>query len=69
MRMSLEESAAETLELIREFIESHGYSPTYGEIADIRGCSKWTVGLHIKSLIDRELLTRDGNKQRTWRVV
>ena len=68
MRMNLEESAAITLELIREFIEREGFSPTYDEIADIRGCSKWTIGLHIQNLVERGLLTRAGNKQRTWRI-
>ena len=67
--MSLEESADITLELIREFINEQGYSPTYGEIAEARGCSRATIALHLKYLVEEGSITRDGNKQRTWRVV
>ena len=54
------------LEFIIEFVESHGYSPSYREIGDatnIRSTS--TVGSYIRELIEEGALSSDRSKART----
>lgn len=60
----------ETLEFIKEFIDKHGYSPSYREI--MRGCnytSVATVSLHVNNLIKRGHLVKRGKSARSIEVV
>ena len=53
------------LDYIHEYIEDHGYSPTYEEIADYFGYrSKGTVHKHITNLEERGYIKKDWNKNR-----
>lgn len=56
----------EALLFIKQFIEEHGYSPSYREI--MRGChytSVATVALHVRSLIARGHLVKRGRSARS----
>jgi len=58
------------LDFIRQFIEEHGYSPSYREI--MRGCnytSVATVALHVNNLITRGHLRKRDNSARSLEVV
>jgi SOS-response transcriptional repressor LexA len=58
------------LEYISQFINEHGYSPSYREI--MRGCgytSVATVALHVNSLIARGHLQKRGQSARSLEVV
>ena len=58
------------LTFIDEFIAEKGFSPSYREIMD--GCnytSVATVALHVRSLIARGHLRKEGRKARTIEVV
>jgi len=59
-----------TLEFIKEFIDKHGYSPSYREI--MKGCnytSVATVALHVGSLIKRGHLVKRDKSARSLEVV
>ncbi len=60
----------ETLEFIRDFIQQHGYSPSYREV--MKGCnytSVATVALHVNNLIARGHIVKRGNSARSLEVV
>lgn len=60
----------ETLEFIKQFIDEHGYSPSYREI--MRGCqytSVATVALHVHNLIARGHIVKRGNSARSLELV
>ena len=60
----------ELLEFIEEFINKHGYSPSYREI--MNGCnynSVATVALHVNNLIKRGHLQKRDNSARSLEVI
>lgn len=60
----------QTLQFIREFIDEHGYSPSYREI--MRGCnytSVATVALHVGNLIKRGHIIKRDKSARSLEVV
>lgn len=60
----------ETLAFIREFIEKHGYSPSYREI--MKGCnytSVATVALHVNNLIKRGHIVKRDKSARSLELV
>lgn len=60
----------EMLEFIEQFIEEHGYSPSYREImSGLQYSSIATVALHINSLINRGHLQKRGASARSLEVV
>ena len=60
----------ELLEFIAQFIQAHGYSPSYREIMKALGyTSVATVALHINNLIARGHLAKRGRSARSLEVV
>lgn len=60
----------ELLQFLREFIEGHGYSPSYREI--MSGCnytSVATVALHVNNLIKRGHVVKRDKSARSLEVV
>lgn len=58
------------LDFISDFIDKHGYSPSYREIKDGLGyTSLATVSLHVHGLIDRGYLRNKYNYGRTLEIV
>ena len=60
----------ELLEFLREFIQTHGYGPSYREI--MVGCnysSVATVAVHVKNLISRGHLIKNGKSARSLQIV
>ena len=53
---------------LAHWIARHGYSPSYRELANLRGASKTTIARHLRILCEQGRVTRNGNGQRTWRV-
>lgn len=53
MNASHFKSQMETLLVLRLFHREHGYSPTYQELADLRGMSQHAVHTHVNQLIGR----------------
>jgi len=53
MNTSHFKSQMETLTVLRQFHRDHGYSPTYLELAKLRGMSQRGVHRHISQLIRR----------------
>jgi len=68
-RARYEHSLTETLRVIREWIAEHDYPPSVYDIRDARGYTQTTARRHVRVLIERGLLERDGNRQRALRVV
>lgn len=55
-----------TLDYVSSFIEQHGYSPSYREIANgLKLNSVATVAQHIDSLVTKGLLTKGNNSARS----
>lgn len=40
-----------TLAALQDYYAEHGYSPTFNELADIRGISEKTTRRHIRQLV------------------
>lgn len=60
----------ELLEFIRNFIIAHGYGPSYREI--MTGCnytSVATVAVHVKNLISRGHIVKNGRSARSLQIV
>lgn len=57
----------ETLRLIRWFIGKRGYSPTYQEIAELRGMSEAAIRKHVRYLVGCGHLHRP--HPRVWRSI
>lgn len=60
----------ELLSFIDEFIQQHGYSPSYREI--MRGCnytSVATVALHVGNLVKRGHIVKRDNSARSLEIV
>lgn len=64
--MALTRRQKEVYDFISGFVDRHGYSPSFEEIADGLGLSSLaTVHKHISNLEDKQLLRRDYNRSRS----
>lgn len=66
--MNLTPKQLRILQLIRDWRDQHGYSPTMQEIADRLNVSKVTVFEHVESLITKGALVRNPNKARSLSI-
>lgn len=57
------------LECLDYFIEEHGYSPTYQELADRLHCNVNTVFKKVCILIDKGYVSCVNGKTRTLKVI
>lgn len=60
-------SQLQTLECLRLFYRLRGYSPTYRELADLRGLSDKAVHRHIRQLAARGYVRK--TKAGAWRQI
>ena len=68
--MALTRRQREVLDVIREFIEEHGYSPSLEEIGSALGLSSVaTVHKHVTHLVDKGLVRRAWNQNRSIELV
>lgn len=66
IRKPLTKKQKRTLDYVSSFIEQHGYSPSYREIANgLKLNSVATVAQHIDSLVSKGLLTKGNNSARS----
>lgn len=66
IRKPLTKKQKRTLDYVSSFIEQHGYSPSYREIANgLKLNSVATVAQHIDSLVTKGLLTKGNNSARS----
>lgn len=66
LRKPLTKKQKRTLDFVSSFIEQHGYSPSYREIANgLKLNSVATVAQHIDSLVTKGLLTKGNNSARS----
>ena len=64
--MALTRRQKQVYDFISGFVDSHGYSPSFEEIAEGLGLSSLaTVHKHITNLEQKELLRRDYNRSRS----
>lgn len=56
------------LEYVRLFIDAHGYSPSYGDIAKEFGCSRSQAFETVSALVDQGELVRTAAKKRNLRL-
>jgi len=64
--MALTRRQKQVYDFISGFVDRHGYSPSYEEIADGLGLNSLaTVHKHISNLEDKQLLRRDYNRSRS----
>jgi repressor LexA len=64
--MALTRRQKQVYDFISGFVDRHGYSPSYEEIAEGLGLSSLaTVHKHISNLEEKQLLTRDYNRSRS----
>ena len=64
--MALTRRQKQVYDFISEFVDRHGYSPSFEEIAEGLGLSSLaTVHKHITNLEQKELLRRDYNRSRS----
>ena len=64
--MALTRRQKEVYDFISGFVDKHGYSPSFEEIAEGLGLSSLaTVHKHITNLEEKELLRRDYNRSRS----
>jgi repressor LexA len=68
--MALTRRQREVLDVIREFIEQNGYSPSLEEIGSALGLSSVaTVHKHVTHLVDKGLVRRAWNQNRSIELV
>jgi repressor LexA len=64
--MALTRRQKQVYDFISNFVDRHGYSPSFEEIAEGLGLSSLaTVHKHISNLEDKQLLRRDYNRSRS----
>ena len=64
--MALTRRQKQVYDFISSFVDRHGYSPSYVEIAEGLGLSSLaTVHKHVTNLEDKQLLRRDFNRSRS----
>lgn len=70
MKEILTEKQYEILNIIKNFIDKNGYSPTVREIGDIANLnSPATVWVHLKHLKDKGHIYYEKGKMRTIRII
>lgn len=69
MREKLTIKQKMVLECLNWFIEEHGYSPTYRELAEELGCGIDPVYKKVSILMDKGYIKGELGKSRTLRVV
>jgi len=68
--MALTRRQREVLDVIREFIDEHGYSPSLEEIGGALGLSSVaTVHKHVTHLVEKGLVRRGWNQNRSIELV
>lgn len=68
--MALTRRQRQVYDFISEFVQSHGYSPSFEEIGDGLGLSSLaTVHKHVSNLEQKGLLRRDYNRSRSIDVL
>ena len=65
----LEEKERKFFRFIKNFLENHGYSPSFREIAGEFGCSLNTVSYILDSLREKEMIFFEDGKSRTIVIV
>jgi len=60
---------AEALSFIRRFIDEHGYSPSFQEIADELGTTSPSVDVLMRRLVKRGCITKQPRTARSIRVL
>ena len=63
------EREQETIRHLINFKGQHGYSPSYSDLGRLMGISKGRVAQIIWNLEAKKIITKDGNKARTIRVL
>jgi repressor LexA len=63
--MNLTPKQLRIYELVRQWRNDRGYSPTMQELADELGVSKVTVFEHVQALVEKGVLSRNPNKARS----
>lgn len=58
-----------TLRVIMDYIDQHGYPPTYDEIAESLGRSKTTIYEHVHDLVELGVLSINPHKARSIKVM
>ena len=66
--MNLTPKQLEVVELIREYRDENGYSPTMQELSEKLGVSKVTVFERIEALVRKGALTREPNRARSLSI-
>lgn len=70
MKEILTEKQYEILNIIKDFIDKYGYSPTVREIGKIAGLnSPATVWVHLKHLKEKDYIYYAEGKMRTIRII
>jgi repressor LexA len=70
MRRPLTKRQKEVLDYVTQFIELHGYAPSYREIAsNFNYGSVATVAEHVQSLVDKGMLHKSDNEARSIQLV
>ena len=67
--MNLTPRQKEVFDLIKGFVQEHGYAPTLQELADRLGVSTVTVFEHIGALVRKGVLRREKHKTRSIEIV
>src|SRR5499427_11066134 len=68
--MALTRRQKEVYDFLAQFVEKHGYSPSFEEIGEGLGLSSLaTVHKHISNLEEKGLLKRDYNRSRSIDLV
>jgi repressor LexA len=66
LRMALTRRQKEVYDFLAQFVEKHGYSPSFEEIGEGLGLSSLaTVHKHVSNLEEKGLLKRDYNRSRS----
>ncbi|MBL9141898.1 MAG: transcriptional repressor LexA [Phycisphaerae bacterium] len=65
MTLTLTPKQMHVFQLVRDWRQTRGFSPTMQELANELGVSKVTVFEHVEALIKKGALTRDKNKARS----
>lgn len=64
-----EEKERKFFRFIKNFLENHGYSPSFREIAGAFGCSLNTVSNILDSLREKEMISFEDGKSRTIVII
>ena len=68
-RKALTPLQAKALNFIRRFINEHGYSPSFQEIADELGTTSPSIDVLVRRLVDRGWISKKPRTARSIRVL